>query len=457
MFGVFILYHKIDMTCMTEITDEKMTLIESHVLKELKGRFVDITDEEQAMYAVTTVAKTIAPNISNEDIKKLYDDVVTFYPISDLLFDQNIEDIMINNTENIFVYDSANGSRKLKSKIPTPTDLQILVDKFKLYATNESASGKILDVHLPSKSRVNIINSPLGYNITIRNFKSNPLSMIDLINNGELDYNMAAKLWIYVDGFRTRPANIMIGGIPAAGKTTLLNAFFSFFRPEQRVVTIEETYELDTRTQENCVRIETSNDLPLETAVENTLRMRPDLIIVGEIRGSEANDLMTAMNVGKIAMGTIHASSSRDIVNRLIHSPMNVPQDIIPVIDALIVLSFAYENGIPKRRIMQISEIAGIETQVLLSDIYKFDYKTKQSAVLQEGITYRDLISRLLGIQPTDIIAEQKVRAAILERMNTLGIRNMHDISVMVKDYYDNPMAVLKKLDLGNLSPAVVV
>ena len=442
---------------MAELTDEKMTLIESHVLKELKGRFVDIMNEEQAMYAVSTVAKTIAPNINKDDIKKIYDDVVTFYPISDLLFDQNIEDIMINNTENIFVYDSINGSRKLKSAITTPTDLQMLVDKFKLYATNESAGGKILDVHLPSKSRVNIIDSPLGYNITIRNFKSNPLSMLDLINMGELDYNMAAKLWIYVDGFRTRPANLMIGGIPAAGKTTLLNAFFSFFRPEQRVVTIEETYELDTRTQENCVRIETSTEMPLETAVENTLRMRPDLIIVGEIRGHEANALMTAMNVGKISMGTIHASSSRDIINRLQHAPMNVPQDIIPVIDALIVLSFAYENGVPRRRVIQISEIAGVETQVLLSDIYKFDYKTKQSSVLQEGITYRDLISRLLGIQPTDIIAEQKVRAQVLERMNINGVRKMHEISEMVRDYYDNPEAVLKKLDLGNLSPAVVV
>ena len=149
------------------------------------------------------------------------------------------------------------------------------------------------------------------------------------------DYSMAARLWLYVDGLKIRPANMLIGGIPGAGKTTLLNAMFSFFRPEQRIVTIEETYELNTSTQENCVNLQTSDDLPMEALVKSSLRMRPDLIIVGEVRGAEANDMMTAMNIGKISMGTIHASSSRDIVNRLEHTPMKVPIDIIPVIDVL--------------------------------------------------------------------------------------------------------------------------
>ena len=89
--------------------------------------------------------------------------------------------------------------------------------------------------------------------------------------------------------------------------------------------------------QENCVNLQTSEDLPMEALVKTALRMRPDMIIVGEVRGPEANDMMTAMNIGKIAMGTIHASSSRDIVNRLEHTPMKVPLDIIPVIDVLII------------------------------------------------------------------------------------------------------------------------
>ena len=163
------------------------------------------------------------------------------------------------------------------------------------------------------------------------------MSILDLINSGVLDYEMAARLWLYADGLKVRPANLLIGGVPAAGKTTLLNAMFSFFRPEQRIVTIEETYELDTSTSQNSVNLETSEDVPMESLVKNALRMRPDLIIIGEVRGNEANDMITAMNIGKISMGTIHGSSSRDIINRLQHTPMNVPMDIVPVIDAIVV------------------------------------------------------------------------------------------------------------------------
>jgi flagellar protein FlaI len=136
---------------------------------------------------------------------------------------------------------------------------------------------------------------------------------------------------------------------------------------------------------------------------------------------------------------------------------MNVPRDIIPVIDALVVLSSVYENGMRRRRVIQMAEVAGVETNILLSDIYKFDYKTKTSSVEQEGVTYRDLISHLLGISPSDIITEQRVRALVLEKMNQLGIRDMHTISETVKDYYDSPEATLKKLGLGHLSPGVIV
>jgi flagellar protein FlaI len=283
------------------------------------------------------------------------------------------------------------------------------------------------------------------------------LSIIDLINGGLMDYNMAARLWLYVDGLNVRPANLLIGGIPAAGKTTLLNAMFSFFRPDQRIVTIEETYELDSTIQENCVNLETNEDLSMEALVKNALRMRPDTIIIGEVRGAEANDMITAMNIGKIAMGTIHGSSSRDIINRLQHTPMNVPMDIVPVIDALVVVSAFYNKGTSYRKITQISEIAGIETQVLLSDLYKYDYKTKRGSPILPSVTYRDMISNLLGVPTTSILAEEKVRGVILEKLNKLGKRGIRDISEAVKNYYDNPNAELKKLGITDMESPLSV
>lgn len=438
--------------------NDKLLGIEDILLKQMIGKFVNVTDQNRRHAMIVSAAKTISPNISTDEIDQIIEDINDIEPITALLIAPDVEDIMINNTQNVFVYTSKEGPKKIDQAMLSNKDkLDRFVNKLKLYATNETANGNIMDVHLPQGSRVNIITSPLGYDVTIRNFKTQPISMIDLINSKTLDYHMAARLWLYVDGFKIRPANIMIGGVPAAGKTTLLNAMFSFFRPEQRIVTIEETYELNTSTQENTAKLETSQDLPLVELVKNSLRMRPDTIIIGEVRGEEANDLVAAMNIGKICMGTIHASSTRDIINRLQHAPMNVPLDIIPAIDALVVVSVVYENGVPSRKIIQVSEISGIETQILLSDLYKYDYKTHQSSPILPSVTYRDKLAKVLGVSPPDILAEEVVRARILEQLNKLGKRDMGSISQMVKAYYDRPEEMLKEIGLPQLAPVIRV
>jgi flagellar protein FlaI len=436
--------------------DRGLQPLEDKILVQLKGKFSGVTSADERRKLVAEAVKSLAPNRGEDDIARIMDDLNDFSPIEVYLGDEDVEDIMVNNTNNIFVYKATEGPKRVKERIDDSEDLRRLANKLKLYATNEIVKDSILDVHLPNGSRANIISSPLGCNITIRNFKKHPLSMLDLVNNGELDYQLAARFWLYVEGLHTRPANLLIGGMPASGKTTLLNAMFSFFRPEQRIVTIEETYELDTSMQDNCVRLETNEEMNMEELVKNALRMRPDMIVVGEVRGDEAGDMITAMNVGKISMGTIHASSTRDIVNRLTHTPMNVPTDIIPVIDALVVVSPVYVEGMPVRKVTQISEISGVETQVLLSDLYKYDYKTRKSSTPLPTVTYRDILSKLLSISPAEIMAEEQVRATILERLNQVGKRDMRSISEAVRDYYDNPDAMLKRLDL-DMEPAVRV
>ena len=428
---------------MTEIE-----ILEEILLKKLEGKFVNI-DYNEKLKLIKIASKEFYPNIDDESIAKIFEDLNTLGSISKLIEDKNIEDIMINNTRNIFIYDSNEGYKKMDFKINSSNELEKFVAKLKLYKTNEIAKSNIIDVHIPNGSRANIISSPRGYDITIRNFRQEPFSIIDLINKGELTYKIAARLWLYVDGFKVRPANLIIGGMPGAGKTTLLNAMFSFFRPEQRIITMEETYELNTEIHENCINLETSENLSLENLVKNCLRMRPDLMIIGEVRGAEANDMLTAMNVGKIVMSTIHASTTRDIVNRLTYSPMNVPIDIIPIIDALIIISQVYKNNKPIRKITQISEISGIETgKVLLSDLYKFDFKTEQASAMSPSITYRDILSNILGIPPQYIIKEEDIRAAILEKLNMLGKTSIKEINEIIKQYYKNPKQTLIDLKL---------
>ncbi|MDE1874386.1 MAG: CpaF family protein [Candidatus Micrarchaeota archaeon] len=430
---------------------EEFYAFESRIFAELESRLSQIPEEGDRSRRIETIAKTISPAVAQEDIRKVIADSKDFGLLNKYINDESVEDIMVNNTANVFLYISGKGYERSQESVASRKELDQLVRKLKMYATTSVSNRKIFDVHLPNGSRVNIVDSPMGADITIRNFKKATLSMIDLVNNGELSYNMAGRLWLYTEGLKVRPANLLIGGMPASGKTTLLNAMFSFFRPEQRIVVIEETYELNTEMQENSVRLETSPDLPMEELVKNALRMRPDLIIIGEVRGEEAKDMLTAMNIGKISMGTIHASTARDVITRLEHSPMNIEMDIIPLIDAIILVSQVNENNQLVRKITQVSEISGIETKVLLSDLYVYDYKTHKSSDILPSVTYRDTLAKLTGFTPTEIVMEEQRRGKILERLNKLGIRDMKGISAFVKEYYQDPKKALAKIDLSNL------
>jgi len=433
------------------LDENELKLLEAQVYDQLKGVLDTLPSEQDKARYIESVAKTIDPSASKEDIERVIADATNFYPINKYLGDPDVEDIMINNTANIFLYTTQAGQVKAPERVENRFELDLLVKKFKMFATTSASHEKIADVHLPNGSRVNIVDSPLGADITIRNFKSKAMSIIDLINKGEMSYKLAARLWIYTDGLKVRPANILIGGMPASGKTTLLNAMFSFFRPEERIITIEETYELNTETQENCVRLETDPTISMEDLVKTSLRMRPDRIIIGEVRGAEAKDMMTAMNIGKIAMGTIHAGTARDVITRLQHTPMNVEMDIIPLIDVIIIISQVFENGKFVRKITQVSEISGIETQVLLSDLYTYDYKTHKSSDILPSVTYRDTLSRLTGYPPSEIIMEEERRAKILERLNQLGMTDLKSINEFAKLYYEDPETALKKINLENL------
>ena len=437
--------------------DKHLVLIEGEILQQMAGKFTEIADIERRVDMLTSVAKKIDPKLEQREINEIIDDINNLDPITQLLLDDEIEDIMINNTEKVFTFNAKKGLMRIDYRMENRDMLKLFVAKLKLYMTNQEYKGNIMDIHLPNGSRANIVSSPVGQDITIRNMKRTPLSILDLVNNQTLDYDIAARMWLYVDGLRVRPANILVGGVPAAGKTTLLNAMFSFFRPDLRIVTIEETYELDTSMQENCVALETNEELPMQALVKNALRMRPDLIIIGEVRGAEANDMISAMNIGKISMCTIHGSSSRDLINRLQHTPMDVPMDIIPVVDAILITTPFYNGSTVTRKVTQISEISGIETQVLLSDLYKYDYKTKKGSPILPSVTYRDMLSSLIGVPATSILAEERVRSIILERLNQMGKRDIRSISDVVKDYYDDPDGALKRLGITDIKPAITV
>lgn len=429
---------------------DRPTSFELKVFEKLEGRLGSIHDDAELYRYIESVVKSLDPSVDKTKIDAIVAAAKKFPPIDKYLAD-DVEDIMVNNTNSIFVYHTEVGQLKVEERIKSSEELEWFVKKLKMYATSSVANRHIFDVHLPNGSRCNIVDSPLGPDITIRNFKPNAYSIIDLVNYGELSFQLAARYWLYAEGLGIRPANLLIGGMPGSGKSTLLNAMFSFFRPESRIVVLEETYELNTSMQENCVRLETSPEVSLEDLLKNALRMRPDLIIIGEVRGREATDMMTAMSIGKAIMSTIHAHTTRDIVTRLENDPMNISKDTIPLIDSFTIVSQMSQGEKVVRKVTQVSETSGVENQVLLSDLYTFDYKTRSGSDILPSITYRDALSKATGRPPTEIIQEENRRAKILQKLNDLGMRDQRSINEFSKEYYDNPGKALLKIGLQNL------
>jgi pilus assembly protein CpaF len=324
---------------------------------------------------------------NNERILTMaFNEIVGYGPIQVLLDNDDVSEVMVNGPDLIYVEKKG---KLTKTEVTFDNDEHVMriIEKIILpLGRRIDADSPTVDARLPDGSRVNAVIRPVaidGPSITIRKFRKEKLTVADLIKYGSLTQNMAEFLQACV----VARMNIVISGGTGSGKTTLLNVLSSYIPEDERIVSIEDAAELQLQ-QEHKVRMETKTanidgvgEVTIRDLVRNSLRMRPDRILVGECRGGEALDMLQAMNTGHDgSLTTVHSNSPRDATSRLevlvMMAGMDLPikvirQQIATAVD-VIVQQTRMKDG--TRKVTSITEVAGMEGDtIVLTDIFKFE------------------------------------------------------------------------------------
>ena len=345
--------------------------------------------------------------LRSQVFRQVIDDLLGYGPIQQLLDDASISEIMVNGAQAIFI--ERNGEL-IETEVHFEDDAQVLriIDRMiHPLGRRVDRDHPMVDASLPDGSRVNAIIPPAavdGPSITIRKFLQNRMTIEDLIRVGTLNEHMAEFLQACV----VARLNIVISGPTSSGKTTFLNVLTGFIPGQQRIVTIEDAVELQLK-QRHVIRLETqaatvdgSGAVSTRDLVRNALRMRPDRIIVGEVRSGETLDMIQAMNTGHHgSITTVHSNTPRDAIARLetmammagLEMPLlAIRRQIASAVNLIIHISRLTDGS---RKITHITEVSGMEGEVVtMSDIFKFE----QSGVAQDGKIQGTL--RATGLRP---------------------------------------------------------
>lgn len=387
-------------------------------------------------------------------------DMLGYGMLDFMIEDDKLEDIMVTAVgKPVYVYHRKYGMCSTNVIFVSEDSIRYLIDKIaRLVGRRIDQQTPLLDARLPDGSRVNATIPPVsleGPTISIRKFRKDPLTIIDILNYGTLSVDVAAFLWLIVDGFGIKPANILFAGGTGSGKTTMLNAATTFVPERERIISIEDTAELQL-PHEHWIRLETRppnvegrGEITMDDLVKNALRMRPDRMVVGEVRGPEAQTMFTAMNTGhEGCMGTVHSNTAAETITRLTEAPMSVPSMMIPALDVIVMQQRIYHRKMGQiRRITEISEVTGLEDRKpQLSRIFKWNPRTDVAEPTGVPSKTKRAIADFSGIRGTETEIELGKRATVLEWMRNQSIRNIFEVGRVIQEYYRDPETIIKRV-----------
>lgn len=376
-------------------------------------------------------------------------EMVGYGLIDALVKDDRLEEIMIigPNTP-VFVFHRKYDMMITNVEFASDNEIQDLVNRIaREVGRRVDISSPLLDARLPDGSRVNATIPPAsvsGSTLTIRKFRADPYSIIDLIKYHTISVDVAAFLWLCVDGMNTQPANILISGGTSSGKTTLLNVLCSFIPASERVISIEDTSELSLplrhwiRLEGRPPGLEGKGEITLDILTKNSLRMRPDRIIVGEVRHDEAFSLFTAMNTGHDgSMGTIHANSAAETLIRVVSPPMSVPEVMLSGLNFVLVENLFHSTSKGSfRRVTEIAEVVGvIEGKAHTQPVFTWDPVKDEFVRSNTIVRYMERLCQLTGKTLPELEADLRKRERFIQGLIDRGVRDMKTVSLLAQDF----------------------
>ncbi len=396
-------------------------------------------------------------------------DLVGFGRIDPLMRDPNIEDISCDGVNKpVYVWHRNYESIETNIEFENDEELDNMVVKLvHMAGKHVSSAFPIVDASLPGKHRLAVCYrrevTPFGTAFSIRKFREDPYSIVDLINLGTFSEEMASYFWLCLEN----RASIMVLGGTAAGKTTALNALTCLIKPGSKIITIEETAELNL-PHENWVSLiarqsyglggSSVGEVTLFDLVKTSMRHRPDMLIVGEVRGQEAYVLFQALATGHGGMCTMHAENLDSAVKRLTQKPMDIASAYIPLMNVVLSIQRVHlVKGSEKkayRRVMNVNEIADYEDYRCA---FKWHPTKDEYLPAFDKSMMLSAISERVGAGKKELIVEIDRRKDVLHWMRERNIRSYKDVAAIIAEYYARPKQIYEKVLAGEEVKVIAV
>ncbi|UCG45668.1 MAG: type II/IV secretion system ATPase subunit [Candidatus Bathyarchaeota archaeon] len=400
------------------------------------------------------------PTIETKKIQYYLErDIIGYGKIDPLMFDPYIEDISCNGPRKpMFLWHRNYENIKTNILFQNEEKLNNFIMRIVHRAGKHvSIAFPIVDITLPGKHRLAVSFgteiTPTGTNFTIRKFRKDPFTIIDLIENETIDETIAAYLWLLME----TKTPLMVIGATGAGKTTALNAIACLIRPNYKIITVEEVAEINlphenwsSTISRSGFGVEQEGEIPLFDLVKSAVRHRPDIIIVGEVRGEEAYVLFQALSTGHGGVCTMHAEDVEAAVQRLTQPPMNIPASIIPLMRCAIMVKHVRKplfvksgKRLSSRKFTRISEIKGVDT---IQDVSVWN---ASSDTFQNNLSNSFLLKRIakdLDMSNKDLMQELEHRRRVLLGMTEHHIRGFREVNNSLNKYHQNPRFLFEEI-----------